>query len=410
MIESVSLLKNDMMHQKWMAPAISAFLTFFIVLVSKHYETVGFVLVLIQAWAFFLWLDSYKKQSLNLSASNQQAASSASLESSNDKQKLDGYVDTAEYCVSTVEIHRLQIENVVTQTESAVMQLADHICKIMDNLNVNISRSKNVSLLISNEGNESSMTNILTFQQGVLSYLDQALSERVTQGNDLLLSFNEFKKHSEIVKDLANRIDKISKTTNLLSLNAAIEAARAGDQGRGFAVVAGEVRTLAAETANAVNGIMDSVKNYSSVVGKIESNINDFCQSTAGAFIETKDRLTLNRDRMMKVVTELKDDAEKVVKESTVVQDDISDFLKLLQFQDTTRQILEHVIKDMILVSDKFKQVVIEQNGAFNIEKHQATMSDLLKSYTMSSERNVFETVVNGGQAKLEVKDEITFF
>jgi methyl-accepting chemotaxis protein len=410
MIESVSLLKNDMVHQKWMAPAVFALLTFFIVLVSKRYETVGFILVFIQAWALFVWLDIYKKQSSELSVSNQVSDSSASSETPSDQQKMDKYVDTAEYCVSTVEIHRLQIENVVTQTESAVMQLADHICKIMDNLNINISRSKNVSLLISNESSESSMTNILDFQQGVLSYLDEALSERVTQGNDLLLSFNEFKKHSEIVKDLANRIDKISKTTNLLSLNAAIEAARAGDHGRGFAVVAGEVRTLAAETANAVNGIMDSVKNYSSVVGKIENNINDFCQSTAGAFAETKDRLTLNKDRMMKVVIELKDDAEKVVKESTIVQDDISDFLKLLQFQDTTRQILEHVIKDMIIVSDKFKQVVIEQNGAFNIEKHQATMNDLLKSYTMSSERNVFETVVNGSQAKLEVKDEITFF
>ncbi len=408
MIDIILPLKMEIKYEKLIVTLGFALLTWLITLVSKKYELVGFAMIFFQVYLLFFWLDLKNKFYQNqLKYEKKPDASSEKIEKSSEEGE---YVDTAEYCVSAVEIHRLQIENVVTQTESAVMQLADHICKIMDNLNVNINRSKNVSLLISDEKNQNSVMNILSYQQDVLTYLDEALSERVSQGNNLLFSFNEFKKHNEIVKDLANRIDKISKTTNLLSLNAAIEAARAGDHGRGFAVVAGEVRTLAAETASAVNGIMDSVKNYSSVVGRIENNINDFCSSTADVFVKTKERLTSNKDRMIYVIDELKTDAEKVVKESTIVQDDISDFLRLLQFQDTTRQILEHVIEDMLAVSDKFKKIVIEEKGEFNIDRHQARMAILLKTYTMSSERDVFETVVSGGHAQTETKDEITFF
>lgn len=74
------------------------------------------------------------------------------------------------------------------------------------------------------------------------------------------------------IEKFASVISSISKKTNILSLNASIEAARAGDQGRGFAVVVSEVRNLASQSAKSSKEITDTIlKVQSSVAETVES-------------------------------------------------------------------------------------------------------------------------------------------
>ncbi len=199
------------------------------------------------------------------------------------------------------------LDNIVSNIESDTQHVTASALEAYDKASYALESSKNTSD---------------TAEESARGILDVVESFQKFQ-----LKIDKSADNSEQLSEIASKITGITKTisdiseqTNLLALNAAIEAARAGEQGRGFAVVADEVRTLAGKTGAAVEEI-------SVLIGNISSSVTDTVESIHSA-----------RDDVVKNIESLKEAANKSNESSSQANQISENMRELATLIETQRE------------------------------------------------------------------------
>lgn len=163
----------------------------------------------------------------------------------------------------------LQTSQNVAQQRLGTDQVATAINEMSATVR-DVARSTTEAAEMSRQVNDSTLQGKAEIESTVR--LVQALSTQAEQTADIIV---ELKRESDAISSVLDVIRGVAEQTNLLALNAAIEAARAGEQGRGFAVVADEVRQLAQKTQDSTVSIQQMISNLQSGSDRAASSMQE---------------------------------------------------------------------------------------------------------------------------------------
>ena len=294
-------------------------------------------------------------------------------------------------CGGTLPVWRRQVDTSRGEADAAVADLTRAFAGITEKLNKVMQTSS------ARTGDEI-MMDAISRSSADFDGLVGAL-RLMQQSKDGMV--REISAQAASLKDNAAEVRGIAMQTRILTLNAAIEAARAGEAGAPFAVIVGEMRQLAARTADTSEKISKQTEVLNvAVEAALKESVDS---STAGTSIAQAQAVIRDVVTSFQMLTDnLSASVESMARERDEVRDEISNALVSLQFQDRVSQILMHVSHSMEMLTARLAE------GSLRDSDVKAWVDEMSQAYTTSEEFDNLHYQPRGKQQ--QAGNEISYF
>jgi methyl-accepting chemotaxis protein len=271
-----------------------------------------------------------------------------------------------------------QIETSRRQTEDAIVALTERFSNIVQRIDAALSANGTVSQHTDTQSDAHR-------SRRDLALVIDALRAIQLSRNELVGQIRVLTTHTAELHEMAAQVDEIGFRTNMLSLNAAIEAAHAGESGKGFAVVATEVRSLS-------NAARDTGKQITKKVGLINEALAQIGKTNEEVAARDEQAVQASDERIRSVLARFENStasltasAEQSRTESAAIKAQICESLVQLQFQDRVSQILGHVVSSMDDLSTDAANSTSAEEAAHLAREHADRM---VSTYTTQEQRS----------------------